>query len=112
MIRVYGFILYLFSCALERPLAPIICGLQQSTNLQTTVPSCQPHPHLRTCSLMGGFVQFLKLLVCAGSDFLPFNVCSPAQETCRKCQGLWKEHMNLTCEQLAEKDDIKYRTSM
>ncbi|NWY56915.1 RN216 ligase, partial [Chionis minor] len=34
------------------------------------------------------------------------------QETCRKCQGLWKEHMNLTCEQLAEKDDIKYRTSI
>ncbi|NWJ05730.1 RN216 ligase, partial [Crypturellus undulatus] len=33
-------------------------------------------------------------------------------ETCRKCQGLWKEHMNLTCEQLAEKDDIKYRTSI
>ncbi|NWT43740.1 RN216 ligase, partial [Chroicocephalus maculipennis] len=30
----------------------------------------------------------------------------------RKCQGLWKEHMNLTCEQLAEKDDIKYRTSI
>lgn len=41
-----------------------------------------------------------------------FNVCYPPQETCRKCQGLWKEHMNLTCEQLAEKDDIKYRTSM
>ncbi|XP_072838940.2 E3 ubiquitin-protein ligase RNF216 isoform X1 [Pogona vitticeps] len=34
------------------------------------------------------------------------------KETCRKCQGLWKEHMNLTCEQLAEKDDIKYRTSI
>ncbi|KAJ6659697.1 hypothetical protein lerEdw1_018410 [Lerista edwardsae] len=33
-------------------------------------------------------------------------------ETCRKCQGLWKEHMSLTCEQLAEKDDIKYRTSI
>lgn len=34
------------------------------------------------------------------------------QETCRKCQGLWKEHNGLTCEELAEKDDIKYRTSM
>lgn len=32
------------------------------------------------------------------------------QETCRKCQGLWKEHNGLTCEELAGKDDIKYRT--
>lgn len=47
-----------------------------------------------------------------GLFFPSFNVCYPPQETCRKCQGLWKEHMNLTCEQLAEKDDIKYRTSM
>ncbi|KFO78902.1 E3 ubiquitin-protein ligase RNF216 [Cuculus canorus] len=44
--------------------------------------------------------------------FFSFNACSPTQETCRQCQGLWKEHMNLTCEQLAEKDDIKYRTSI
>uniref|UniRef100_A0A2K5IP91 E3 ubiquitin-protein ligase RNF216 n=1 Tax=Colobus angolensis palliatus TaxID=336983 RepID=A0A2K5IP91_COLAP len=34
------------------------------------------------------------------------------KETCRKCQGLWKEHNGLTCEELAEKDDIKYRTSI
>ncbi|XP_040597175.1 E3 ubiquitin-protein ligase RNF216-like [Mesocricetus auratus] len=34
------------------------------------------------------------------------------KETCRKCQGLWKEHSGLTCEDLAEKDDVKYRTSM
>ncbi|XP_074058467.1 E3 ubiquitin-protein ligase RNF216 isoform X2 [Macrotis lagotis] len=34
------------------------------------------------------------------------------KETCRKCQGLWKEHNGITCEQLAEKDDIKYRTSI
>ncbi|XP_040590170.1 E3 ubiquitin-protein ligase RNF216-like [Mesocricetus auratus] len=32
------------------------------------------------------------------------------KETCRKCQGLWKEHSGLTCEELPEKDDIKYRT--
>ncbi|XP_054556181.1 E3 ubiquitin-protein ligase RNF216-like, partial [Talpa occidentalis] len=36
----------------------------------------------------------------------------PRAETCRKCQGLWKEHNGLTCEELAEKDDIKYRTSI
>ncbi|KAM4632256.1 E3 ubiquitin-protein ligase RNF216 isoform 2-T2 [Discoglossus pictus] len=34
------------------------------------------------------------------------------KETCRKCQKLWKEHMNLTCEQLAESDEIKYRTNI
>ncbi|XP_035294253.1 E3 ubiquitin-protein ligase RNF216-like isoform X1, partial [Cricetulus griseus] len=34
------------------------------------------------------------------------------KETCRKCQGLWKEHTGLTCEELAEKDEIKYRASV
>ncbi|KFO84426.1 E3 ubiquitin-protein ligase RNF216, partial [Buceros rhinoceros silvestris] len=44
--------------------------------------------------------------------FCNFPALLDNDETCRKCQGLWKEHMNLTCEQLAEKDDIKYRTSI
>lgn len=57
------------------------------------------------------FSRSLMLLVVCWV-FSSFNACCPPQETCRKCQGLWKEHMNLTCEQLAEKDDIKYRTSM
>ncbi|XP_029433448.1 E3 ubiquitin-protein ligase RNF216 isoform X2 [Rhinatrema bivittatum] len=34
------------------------------------------------------------------------------KETCRKCQVPWKEHLELTCEQVAEKNDIKYRTSI
>ena len=34
------------------------------------------------------------------------------KETCRKCQGLWKEHTGLTCQELAEKDEIKYRASI
>nr|XP_033819256.1 E3 ubiquitin-protein ligase RNF216 isoform X1 [Geotrypetes seraphini]XP_033819257.1 E3 ubiquitin-protein ligase RNF216 isoform X1 [Geotrypetes seraphini] len=34
------------------------------------------------------------------------------KETCRKCQGPWKEHLDLTCEQVAEKNEIKYRTSI
>ncbi|XP_053550575.1 E3 ubiquitin-protein ligase RNF216 [Bombina bombina] len=34
------------------------------------------------------------------------------KETCRKCQKLWKEHVNMNCEQLAENDEIKYRTSI
>uniref|UniRef100_A0A803JGN0 Ring finger protein 216 n=1 Tax=Xenopus tropicalis TaxID=8364 RepID=A0A803JGN0_XENTR len=32
------------------------------------------------------------------------------KETCKKCQKLWKEHVNLTCEELAESDDVNYRT--
>ncbi|XP_053326650.1 E3 ubiquitin-protein ligase RNF216 [Spea bombifrons] len=32
------------------------------------------------------------------------------KETCKKCQKSWKEHANLTCEELAESDDVKYRT--
>ncbi|XP_007525112.1 E3 ubiquitin-protein ligase RNF216 isoform X2 [Erinaceus europaeus] len=48
------------------------------------------------------------------SDVKRFSCPNPRcrKETCRKCQGLWKEHNGLTCEQLAEKDDIKYRTSV
>ncbi|XP_069501658.1 E3 ubiquitin-protein ligase RNF216-like isoform X2 [Ambystoma mexicanum] len=34
------------------------------------------------------------------------------KETCRKCQWPWKEHEDFTCEQLAEKDDIKYRVTI
>ncbi|XP_040591808.1 E3 ubiquitin-protein ligase RNF216-like [Mesocricetus auratus] len=34
------------------------------------------------------------------------------KETCSNCQGLWKEHTSLTCEVLAEKDDVLYRTSI
>uniref|UniRef100_A0A8D2HI10 Ring finger protein 216 n=1 Tax=Urocitellus parryii TaxID=9999 RepID=A0A8D2HI10_UROPR len=47
------------------------------------------------------------------SDVKRFSCPNPRcrKETCRKCQGLWKEHNGLTCEELAEKDDIKYRTS-
>ncbi|CAH2306697.1 E3 ubiquitin- ligase RNF216 [Pelobates cultripes] len=32
------------------------------------------------------------------------------KETCKKCQKTWKEHAGLTCEELAESDDVKYRT--
>ncbi|KAM8934684.1 E3 ubiquitin-protein ligase RNF216 [Pelodytes ibericus] len=32
------------------------------------------------------------------------------KETCKKCQKPWKEHADLTCEELAESDDVKYRT--
>ncbi|XP_069726498.1 E3 ubiquitin-protein ligase RNF216 [Phaenicophaeus curvirostris] len=57
------------------------------------------------------FCNFPALL---DSDVKRFSCPNPRcrKETCRQCQGLWKEHMNLTCEQLAEKDDIKYRTSI
>ncbi|XP_029857877.1 E3 ubiquitin-protein ligase RNF216 [Aquila chrysaetos chrysaetos] len=57
------------------------------------------------------FCNFPALL---DSDVKRFSCPNPRcrKETCRKCQGLWKEHMNLTCEQLAEKDDIRYRTSI
>lgn len=53
--------------------------------------------------------QKLAWCLLTGADFVCLLY---PQETCRKCQGLWKEHSGLTCEQLAEKDDIKYRTSM
>uniref|UniRef100_W5MB48 Ring finger protein 216 n=1 Tax=Lepisosteus oculatus TaxID=7918 RepID=W5MB48_LEPOC len=33
------------------------------------------------------------------------------KETCRKCQILWKDHMDLTCEQVAEKDEIRLRVA-
>ncbi|KAM6155595.1 E3 ubiquitin-protein ligase RNF216 isoform 1-T1 [Rhynchocyon petersi] len=48
------------------------------------------------------------------SDVKRFSCPNPRcrKETCRKCQGLWKDHNGLTCEELAEKDDIKYRTSI
>ncbi|XP_028909407.1 E3 ubiquitin-protein ligase RNF216 isoform X1 [Ornithorhynchus anatinus] len=57
------------------------------------------------------FCNFPALL---DSDVKRFSCPNPRcrKETCRKCQGLWKEHNGLTCEQLAEKDDIKYRTSI
>lgn len=57
------------------------------------------------------FCNFPALL---DNDVERFSCPNPRcrKETCRKCQGLWKEHMNLTCEELAEKDDIKYRTSI
>ncbi|XP_060116913.1 E3 ubiquitin-protein ligase RNF216-like [Heteronotia binoei] len=32
--------------------------------------------------------------------------------TCRKCRGLWEEHKDMTCDELAEKDNVKYRTSI
>uniref|UniRef100_A0A8C5S6Z5 E3 ubiquitin-protein ligase RNF216 n=2 Tax=Laticauda laticaudata TaxID=8630 RepID=A0A8C5S6Z5_LATLA len=57
------------------------------------------------------FCNFPALLDKEVKRFSCPNPCC-RKETCRKCQGLWKEHMNLTCEQLAEKDDIKYRTSI
>ncbi|XP_070586860.1 E3 ubiquitin-protein ligase RNF216-like isoform X1 [Erythrolamprus reginae] len=57
------------------------------------------------------FCNFPALLDKEVKRFSCPNPCC-RKETCRKCQGLWKEHMNLSCEQLAEKDDIKYRTSI
>lgn len=44
-------------------------------------------------------------------DVTRFSCPNPRcrKETCRKCQWPWKEHEDFTCEQLAEKDDIKYR---
>ncbi|XP_040590445.1 E3 ubiquitin-protein ligase RNF216-like [Mesocricetus auratus] len=47
-------------------------------------------------------------------DVKSFSCPNPRcrKETCRKCRGLWTEHNGLTCEELAEKDDIKYRTSI
>ncbi|KAL1778087.1 E3 ubiquitin-protein ligase RNF216 isoform X2 [Sigmodon hispidus] len=38
---------------------------------------------------------------------LPKSRC--LKETCRKCQGLRKECKGLICEELAEKNDIKFR---
>ncbi|XP_077879771.1 E3 ubiquitin-protein ligase RNF216 isoform X5 [Ictidomys tridecemlineatus] len=50
---------------------------------------------------------------CRKGLYIPYLLkVTRRQETCRKCQGLWKEHNGLTCEELAEKDDIKYRTSI
>ncbi|KAM5131625.1 E3 ubiquitin-protein ligase RNF216 isoform 3-T3 [Callospermophilus lateralis] len=50
---------------------------------------------------------------CRKGLYIPYLLkVTRQQETCRKCQGLWKEHNGLTCEELAEKDDIKYRTSI
>ena len=45
-------------------------------------------------------------------DLNMFSCPNPGcqKETCRKCQGLWKEHTGLTCEELDKKDDIKNRT--
>ncbi|XP_035757213.1 E3 ubiquitin-protein ligase RNF216-like isoform X2 [Egretta garzetta] len=56
-----------------------------------------------------GGPRWAAVTVTRRTGYLPSHAIA---ETCRKCQGLWKEHMNLTCEQLAEKDDIKYRTSI
>ncbi|XP_059835501.1 E3 ubiquitin-protein ligase RNF216 isoform X2 [Hypanus sabinus] len=33
------------------------------------------------------------------------------KESCRKCQVLWKDHAGLSCDQVVEKDEIKFRTS-
>ncbi|XP_051063333.1 E3 ubiquitin-protein ligase RNF216-like [Phodopus roborovskii] len=48
------------------------------------------------------------------ADVERFSCPNPrcSKETCRKCKGLWKEHTGLTCEELAEKDEVKYRTSI
>ncbi|ELW69920.1 E3 ubiquitin-protein ligase RNF216 [Tupaia chinensis] len=56
-------------------------------------------------------VHLSEWMVTMGSQQLKAHPKS-GPETCRKCQGLWKEHNGLTCEELAEKDDIKYRTSI
>ncbi|XP_041085699.1 E3 ubiquitin-protein ligase RNF216-like [Polyodon spathula] len=33
------------------------------------------------------------------------------KESCRKCHILWKDHMDMTCDQVAEKDEIRIRVS-
>ncbi|XP_005992380.1 E3 ubiquitin-protein ligase RNF216 isoform X2 [Latimeria chalumnae] len=33
------------------------------------------------------------------------------KETCRKCQVMWKDHTDLTCEEVVEKSEIKFRTT-
>ncbi|XP_043945361.1 E3 ubiquitin-protein ligase RNF216-like [Protopterus annectens] len=33
------------------------------------------------------------------------------KETCRKCHVLWKDHADMSCEEVAEKDEIKFRTN-
>ncbi|MGH0137968.1 UNVERIFIED_CONTAM: hypothetical protein FKN15_064945 [Acipenser sinensis] len=33
------------------------------------------------------------------------------KESCRKCHILWKDHIDLTCDQVAEKDEIRIRVS-
>ncbi|XP_035313007.1 E3 ubiquitin-protein ligase RNF216-like [Cricetulus griseus] len=55
------------------------------------------------------FCSFPALLDRDVKSFSCLNPCCQ-KGTCRKCQVLWKEHTGLTCEELAKKDDVKYRT--
>ena len=65
-----------------------------------------------------------EVTAACGDEFIRYPSCSfPAlldrdlkrfscpNPRCQKtCQVLWKEHTSLTCEELAKKDDVKYRT--
>ncbi|XP_040840609.1 E3 ubiquitin-protein ligase RNF216-like [Ochotona curzoniae] len=46
------------------------------------------------------------------NDVRKFSCPNPhcRKETCRNCRALWKVHDGLTCEELAGKDDTKFRT--
>ncbi|KAL4669489.1 hypothetical protein H8959_008043 [Pygathrix nigripes] len=74
--------------------------------LLTNYPTCMLLPHCEGGSCLPA--------CCIWDDgkLRGFPQSERHKETCRKCQGLWKEHNGLTCEELAEKDDIKYRTSI
>ncbi|XP_078414740.1 E3 ubiquitin-protein ligase RNF216 isoform X1 [Cetorhinus maximus] len=56
------------------------------------------------------FCNFPALL---DKDINMFSCPNPRcrKESCRKCQVLWKDHAGLSCDQVVEKDEIKFRTS-
>uniref|UniRef100_UPI00398E364F E3 ubiquitin-protein ligase RNF216 n=1 Tax=Pristiophorus japonicus TaxID=55135 RepID=UPI00398E364F len=56
------------------------------------------------------FCNFPALL---DKDINMFSCPNPRcrKESCRKCQVLWKDHAGLSCDQVVEKDEIKFRTT-
>ncbi|KAI1896141.1 hypothetical protein AGOR_G00091750, partial [Albula goreensis] len=56
------------------------------------------------------FCNFPALL---DKDISLFSCPNPRcrKETCRKCHVLWKDHMNKTCEQVMEEDEIRIRVA-
>nr|XP_033697242.1 E3 ubiquitin-protein ligase RNF216 isoform X4 [Tursiops truncatus] len=89
--------------------------------LQMNEEQYQKDGQLIECRCCYGEFPFEELTQCADAHlfckeclirYAQEAVFGSGKETCRKCQGLWKEHNGLTCEELAEKDDIKYRTSI